>query len=259
MQHAAEVAATKQVRSVAMALRVLELLARSDAPRRVTEMAETLGETKARVHRHLRTLVTAGYVQQDMETERYQPSIKLFLLGQRLADRFDFMAAARDAMRWLRDELGHTVVIGRPEEHGIVILDMVRGASPIEFGTRPGSVFPYHATAQGKVALAFGAAGLREGILSGSLTRETARTICDPCALLAELEQVKRRGWAGNAGELVSGVNGVAAPILDSAGEIAGTIAIIESAQFLTATPTDAQIAAVLEAARRASRLPEAG
>lgn len=38
-------------------------------------------------------------------------------------------------------------------------------------------------------------------ILSGQLQRFTSRTLCDPAALLAELEAVRGQGWSHDPGE----------------------------------------------------------
>ena len=75
-----------QVHAVALALRILELLATNAKPTRVTDLAGELGTSKNRIHRHLQTLVEAGYAVRDVDTQRYMPGIRLLQLGNAVAN-----------------------------------------------------------------------------------------------------------------------------------------------------------------------------
>ncbi len=225
------------VRSVRTAFDVLEVLAASEEPLGVTEVARALGITKTRGYRHLRTLVGSGYVTQDPRTEKYQAGIKLFLLGQRIAAQHSFLSAARKVMRPLRDAVGHTVTVSQVEDGGVVVLDMVRGSSPFEIGTKPGSRFPLDRSAQGKIALAFGGTTLAK---PGPKLRRDVRL-------------ARGRGWAVAPEEILRGVNALAAPIFFADGSLAGTIALVDSVELLPAEPSRKQIGAILDAARGAS------
>ena len=227
----------QEVRSVRTAFEVLEALAASEEPLGVTEIARALGITKTRGYRHLRTLLGSGYVTQDARTEKYQAGIKLFLLGQKVAARHSFLSAARKVMRPLRDAVGHTVTVSHLEEGAVVVLDMVRGSSPFEIGTKPGSRFPLDRSAQGKIALAFGSWGV---------TKQRAK-------LRKDVRLSRERGWAVAPEEILRGVNALAAPIFFADGSLAGTIALVDSVELLPAEPSRRQIGAILDAARRAS------
>ncbi len=220
------------------AFEVLETLAASREPLGVTELARALGITKTRGYRHLRTLVGSGYVTQDPTTEKYRAGIKLFLLGQRVAAQNSFLSAARKVMRPLRDAVGHTVTASRIVAGAVEVLDMVRGSSAFEIGTKPGSRFPLDRSAQGKVALAFG---------KGAPAKAGAK-------LRREVRLARERGWAVAPEEILRGVNALAAPVFFADGTIAGTIALVDSLALLPAMPTKKQISAILEAARVASQ-----
>ena len=60
------------VQSDVVAVRVLDALAQSGQPMGVTEIGRTMGESKARVHRHLATLRKLGLVYQEAGSERYR-------------------------------------------------------------------------------------------------------------------------------------------------------------------------------------------
>jgi DNA-binding IclR family transcriptional regulator len=72
----------------------------------------------------------------------------------------------------------------------------------------------YHCTAAGKVFLAFGSARLP----AGPLPRRAADTVVDRGQLSAELERVRRAGWATACDELEPGLASIATPVPASPG-----------------------------------------
>jgi DNA-binding IclR family transcriptional regulator len=54
----------------------------------------------------------------------------------------------------------------------------------------------------------------RESVLSVRLERYTERTVVDPATLRAELEDVRRRGYATEDGEFQPRVRAIAAPVV---------------------------------------------
>lgn len=243
----------KNIQSVQVALRLLEALAHNRGPMGVTEIATRLGTPKARVYRHLRTLFAQGYVEQDPETEKYRLGIKLYQLGRAAGEQIDLLTEARRIMQRLCDSLQMAVTLGRPVDDGIFIVDMLRADTPMEISTRPGYVLPFHATAQGKVALAFGDPDLADRVLAGPLERMTPQTIVDPDRLRAQVRKARLAGWAVAPGEVLPGLNAIAAPIFSADGRLEATITVVGTVQGLPARPRREMIAAVLEAGRAIS------
>lgn len=240
--------------SVDLVLALIELLARSAGARGVSDIARELCVSKARAHRHLRALVGHGYVRQDLATERYEIAIKLMVLGEAVRDRFDVLGAMRPAMARLREVTGQAVTASSLVEDAVVVLEMLAGRNPIEFGVKPGTTLDLHATAHGQVALAFGPACLWRGLERRPLKAWTAETIVDPAALAAAVEAVRDRGWASAPDQLMPGVGAMAAPVFDHAGVWRGTIALVGPSHAIPAEPASAQIEAVTTAAAEASR-----
>jgi DNA-binding IclR family transcriptional regulator len=235
------------IQSVILSFRVLELLAER-GPLGVTDTAKALGINKVRVFRHMRTLSRAGYVEQDPATEKYQVTGRLFLIGQQVAENVGFLAAARRVMRPLRDKLGHAVTISQVEDVRVLVLDMVRGSSPFEISTRPGARLPLTSSAQGKLVLAFGDPALRMAAFAGVDPGPDTRRLEREIALAAE------RGWAVAPEEILPGINALAAPIFEANGQLSGTLAMVDSVQFIPAEPSSEQVRAILAAAAEASR-----
>jgi len=241
------------LQAVAMAIRILEYLAAQRGGVGVTALAQALGTTKSRVHRHLRTLVETGYIVQAPDSEKYRVGNRLVTLGRTVAENFDLAALAREEMRTLRDTLGQSVVISRAEVAGAVVLATLPGREAIEIAVKPGSILPPHCTAQGKLGLAHAEAAVRERVLLSRLDMRTPHTITSPTALRDELARILERGWAVAPSESMLGVNALAAPIFEGGGEMVGAIAILGSIQFIEAAPSPAQIRHLRQAAARIS------
>jgi len=240
--------------TVDLSLRLLERLASAREPIGVSNLAREFDASKATVYRHLQALVIHGFVHQDAATARYIAGIKLFVLGERLRERFDILPLARDDLAWLRDETGQPSTLTTLVEGQVVVLEVLQGTVLVNFGTQPGTVLDLHASAHGKVALAFGPSGLLQQCLAKPRKAWTSHTICSPAALERTIAQVKARGWATAPNQVLEGVNGLAAPVFDHSGAYAGAIAIAGSIQYIPASPSQVQVRLVTRTAARISR-----
>lgn len=241
------------VQAVVLALNMLEFVAQSQRAVGVTELAKAFGATKSRIHRHLQTLVAAGYLTHEAESERYRVSARLMALGQAVSEGHEMTAAARPAMRELRDKFGHSVALSVPEDGAMRIVGTLPGTSNVEMGVKPGSVLSMHASAQGKIALAFGEEALLRRVMQHPLEKLTPNTLTDPIELAADVRSARQRGWAVAYNEALLGLNALAAPVFDALGQFAGSVAVVDSIQFIPAEPPEDLVKAVRAAARRIS------
>jgi DNA-binding IclR family transcriptional regulator len=241
------------VRSVQLAIDVLEAVVFSDAELGVTQIADRLNATKGSVHRHLVTLVERGYLSQNPDTSRYAIGPKSRVLA-RLAPNTDLVALAEAPMRDLRDALGHTVVLSEITPRGALVLAKLASISPIEIGVRPGSELAFHATAQGKILLAFAPPAFRERALARPLEPFTGKTIVTRQRVEAALHNVVKSGYASAPEEAMLGINALAAPVFDHGGACVGALAIVGSIQFLPAMPRPGDVSALKDAGQQISR-----
>jgi len=86
------------VRSLAVTFKLLDTMANAGEPMRITEIARQLGESKAKIHRHLSTLRSLGVVEQEKTSEKYRLGWKLFRLGQAAFEQFDLKSIAEPHM-----------------------------------------------------------------------------------------------------------------------------------------------------------------
>jgi DNA-binding IclR family transcriptional regulator len=241
------------VQAVVFALQVLEYLAQHRSTVGVTDLARVFDTTKSRMHRHLQTLVAAGYVMREEETERYRSGARLIAFGRAVAENFELTNAARPVMETLRASLGHAVALSQPEPDGMRVIATIAGKSAFEIGVKPGSMLAPHATAQGKLLLAFGGDTATERALAKPLPRSTPSTITERASLRAESELIRRQGFAIAPNQSVLGLNALAAPIFDALGTFIGAIAIVDSIQFIPDDPSARQIRETVAAGKRIS------
>ena len=189
--------AHRHVASVARALEVLFALADAGAETGTNEISRRTGINASTVSRQLATLAASGLVEHVAETGRYRLGIRLVQLGNAVLDRLDLREVARPHLQALAQETEETVTLSAPGEGVAVTVDFVRSPASVQSVAQVGRPTVVHATATGKVMMAFGA----DAIPSGPFERYTPRTITDPDEFAAELEKVRSRGWAQAVGE----------------------------------------------------------
>ena len=113
------------------------------------------------------------------------------------------------------EETGETATLSAPGEHEAVTVDFVQSAASVQCVARLGRPERPHATAVGKVYLAYGGQ-LPEGRSSAF----TDRTITDRGALPREVAAVEGAGLRAGPGEREDDLNAIAAPIRGSHGEL---------------------------------------
>jgi DNA-binding IclR family transcriptional regulator len=246
-------AAPKDTGTLDLALRILDHLAEQTSPTPLTAIAKIFSASKSTVYRHLSALARHGFVRRDVSTGRYAIGIKLMVLGETSRGNFEIVTVAHDALIKLRDTTGQAVSLCTLLDDDLVVLDLMHGRSVVEFTTRPGTRLALHASAHGKIWMAFGPENLIKKVLSGRRQAWTSHTLTDAATIAAEVRAVRKRGWSTAPNQAVMGVNTLAAPVLDHRGVLVGSIAVVGSTQVIAPKPTAAQIAAVLDAARSVS------
>jgi DNA-binding IclR family transcriptional regulator len=244
---------TAAVRSVLMAVRVLEAMALAGAPLRVSDLARQLGEPKGRVHRHLVTLKQAGLVAQEAETERYHLTWRLFRIGQAAGEQFDVKRAADPAMHRLRDAVGQSVLLAVPTDGDPLVVHALEAPNKVSITVQPGNRPPLHCSAQGRVMLAFADDAAVARALSGKLEALTPESLTDPARIRARLALVRDRLWDTAPSEALLGINVLAAPVFAAGDAMAATIGIVGSVQFVRDPPEPAMLAALHAAAEEVS------
>lgn len=231
------------VEAVKVAVRVLDELALAQRAMGVTELADALGETKPRIHRHLSTLREMGLIEQDQATERYRLGWRMFQLGEAAGTQFDLRSRAEPYLVRLRDELRETAVLAVPiNGQPIVIASMDNIYARICVSVKPGNRPLPNSSALGRLTLAFSPLKLQEELLSGPLTGETPKAMVDPDMVRQRLHTIRAQFYEACDSETMLGVNTIAVPIFRNGDILAGMLSIIGSIQNIPNPPKRHQV-----------------
>lgn len=206
--------------SAQRSLALLDVLATEPALG-TNELARRTGATASTVSRQLGTLAEAGLVERVPATGQYRLGIRLVALAAAVLERLDVRAVARPHLETLVASAGETATLSVPGSPDAVTVDVVRAPHYVQGSSRLGRPSIAHATAAGKVMLAYTGA-----FPTRPLRAYTERTITDPAELRAELSRVRRRGWADAYEEREHALNAIAAPVWASDGTLAGIVAL---------------------------------
>jgi DNA-binding IclR family transcriptional regulator len=214
------------IQSIERAAAILRLLARGSGRLGLADIAAGLGLAKGTAHGLLRTLQGVGFVHQDPGTGKYQLGDALLHLGSGYLDGNDLRSRASNWADALAARSGEAVRLGVPGEDGtVLVVHHVFRPDDTQQSLEVGAHQPLHATALGKVLLAFDA-DLAATAVTGTPEAYTRRTLTAGPALTGTLTRIRDGGWAAEVEEFVPGEAGVAAPIRSFGGLVVGAIGI---------------------------------
>lgn len=199
------------MQSVERAFEVLEIMATAGDAVGLSQLAEASGLPLPTIHRLTRTLVSLGYVRQ-FPSRQYALGPKLIRLGER---------ATRMIGEWSRPNLAE-LVKATGETANMAMLDglmavyvaQVPSQHSMRMFTEVGRrVYP-HSTGVGKALLSqLPDDDVRRIVSRAGMPAQTANTITEPDALIADLALIRRRGYAVDEGEQEIGVRCFAVPV----------------------------------------------
>jgi DNA-binding IclR family transcriptional regulator len=213
------------LQSVERAITILKSFSLQKPERGVSELSRELGLHKSTVSRLMRTLEHGGLLARNPDTERYRLGVDLIGLASQVVSFMDVREVARPFLRQLADACQETVNLSVLDGGRVVNLEQfVPQSRRIKNVGRVGRRMCVHCTAAGKVFLAYLPSGAVDRLLSRPLQRFTPQTVTDPDRLRAELERVRRQGYAIVKEELEEGLNVVAAPVRDHTGQVGASV-----------------------------------
>ena len=215
-------------RSVARILDVLDLFLDGGATYTLKDVSEALGIPKSTAHGILHAMHRKGYLSVDPETKRY--AVSLQLVGRLTATPAVEILRQRGRrhLERLSAMLGETTKLIAFERTHSVAIDFVDGAGPLKYAVTLGQRWPFHATGGGKLYLSqFDDDRVRELLSERPLEQITPQTVVDVDALVAEVAEVRRNGWARQREEIHEGIAGFAAPIGDRGGKLLAALVVM--------------------------------
>ena len=248
---------SKQPDSVSAVLRVFSILAalseRKDTS--ISELSVRLAMPKATVYRFLQTMKSLGFVRQESESERYGLTMKMFELGTKALQYPDLIELAKRQMEVLSDKTSETIHLGVLMDNEVIYIHKIDAKYNIGMYSKVGKRAPVHATAMGKVLLAWETPERRDAIISElEFTRFRESSIATPARFLEELARTRQQKYGLDYEEFEEHMICMAAPIFDHLNSVVAALSITFAAFRFDATKQD-DYAAMLIAAGRAVSL----
>ena len=204
------------VEAVVKALDVLEAF-RDSEELQLSELSKRVSLNKSRAFRLLYTLCERGYVERASDGHRYRLGLKLFEHASNL--RRDVKQVAQPYMRKLQLRFNETVNLAVLHNGEVLYIDLLESSRPFRMSAMVGSRMAIANTSLGKALIAYAAEHELDAVFD-TLTPAELRK------LRAEMEIVRRRGYATDQEENEPGVACIGAAILNELGVSVGAVSI---------------------------------
>lgn len=242
-----------QTRSVDRVLSILNAFIDGGPNLTLMQVCQATGLTPSTAYRLLSNLVARGYLELGREGNAYRLGLTVIRLAGAALGQLDVRVKAAPLMDELRNRTRETVHLAALDGRYIIYLEKLEGLHAIGLmSSRVGRKAPAHCTALGRVLLAFNPAATAD-ILEGPLEASTPRTVVNPNALRAMLNQVHEQGYALDLGEHETEVRCVAAPIRDHSGTVIAAMSVSGPAQRIEPMLTEGLVDEVVRVANAIS------
>lgn len=225
---------TRIIASAQKCLQILSYMATANEELSINDLTVAMDINKSTMHHYLATLVGEKFVIQNQENKKYKIGAEAFRVGESYL-RKDLPYQEIDILlKDFYEELGTSVYFYiRSAEKATCVL--AKEKKQVMYGHNMiGSTVPMHASAAGKVFLAYLPEYERERILKKTgLIAYTKKTISDYEILNKELVEIRIRGYAVNDCEYNESVS-LAVPVFGFADKIVGSVSVAGDPAELT-------------------------
>jgi DNA-binding IclR family transcriptional regulator len=215
------------VPAVERAIRILSLLKTERREMTIAEISEATGWNKSSIYKLLLTLDHYGLLARDPLTKRYSLGVALMEYGRAVLNGFDIQHAAKPSLRALAEYSGGSVAVSILRGTKMTLIEIEESTAQVRISLAVGMTTSATATSHGKAVLAhLPESQLNEILRIEGLAKNTKKSITNPGLYRADLETVRKRGYAIDSEEFEEGITGISAPVFASKAAI-GAILIV--------------------------------
>jgi DNA-binding IclR family transcriptional regulator len=219
--------AASPIKSADRALAIVEFVGSRDGVT-FNDILEALSLPRSSGFGLLNTLVNSGWIDHSSRTKLYTLGLRAWQVGQLYTGHRDLAHIAKPVMDRLVQQLGETVQLARLEGIENVYIAISESPQPMRLASSVGMRLHAHATGIGKSLLGMiDPDDARHRLEAVALPQLTQRTVTDVDALMEIIDEGRRRGYATDDEEFVSGCRCVAVPlVIGSDGQLVTAISI---------------------------------
>lgn len=188
----------------------------------IQRLSEELGMNKSTVFRFLSTLCSLGYVQQNPVSKQYSLTFKFFQIGRGININLTLASQVRPFMEMLLKETGESVHLAVLQGLKVLYIDQVESRNSLRVNVEIGKTFPAYSVGVGKAILAYMPETEVISLFQGEVfIKFTEKTINSLDALLENLKEVRKRGYALDDEECMAELACIAVPLFSSGAPVA--------------------------------------
>ncbi len=215
-------------RSLERAIQILGAFSFETRELTLAELSSTLNLSKSTVYRLASTLLKYGFLQYNEAEKKYLLGPRLFELGGIVAASFSLRKSAAPYLDELYLRLSKTVFLGILQEDEVVYIDKREDLrNPIRFSSEIGRRRPPYFGMFGQLLMAFLPDTEVDRILKKNpLQPLTKKSIVKKETFKERLREIRMQGFCIDKGEAIDGITGIAAPIANHNGKVAGALGV---------------------------------
>lgn len=244
---------------VGKALGLLVLL--GDEPRGASaaELSRRAELPFSTTYRLLGSLTRDGFVDYEPDGRRYHLGLRIFQLGQRVSNHHGFAGTALPILRRVTEETGEATILSVRDGNHHLTVNKVDGPQTFRVTSDPGHLGALHTTSVGKALVAFADDATRQQLVEElELEPLTEFSITDREAFRAEIDLVRKRGYALMDQENELGMRAVAVPVFNTQGHAFASLATAVPVFRMSVEALEALVPLLQSAAAELSaRLPQ--
>ncbi|MGY8705694.1 IclR family transcriptional regulator [Bradyrhizobium sp. 18BD] len=216
------------VASVGKAFGVLQSFTSEAFELTLSEIAARADLDRGTAFRLIQTLVELGYLQAIPQSRRFRLGLACLDLGYTVLSHGSLRTIVEPLLRDLVPDVGDAASLGILDGGDVIYLARIgAGLDRHKMDRRPGTRIPAYSAALGHVMLAHLARDEQIARLEARpRVKLSERTLTDLDALLARLDQVKKKGHAVSDGENAYGLRTLATAIFDAQGFVIGGLSV---------------------------------
>lgn len=215
------------IRSIDRAIDILESVAARNGALTVDQIVASTGLPKTTAFRVLATLTARRLLERDEQTQTYRLGLLALVVGARAMGDLDLRRSARPHLERLVADTGETVHLSILSDDKALCIDKLDASRSMRMASFVGFLDPLHCSGVGKTLLAFQDEPARQQLLARlQLEPHTPHTITDRAGLVAQIGEIRARGYAIDDEEIELGLRCVAAPIRDHSGTVIAAVSI---------------------------------
>ena len=244
-----EAARKRQIGSISVGFRLIEVLAQSIKPLSLTEISKAAGFKTGQSQLYMNSFLAEGLVEQDRKTLKYRLGGLALQLGMLRINAIEPTDLAFKHLSDLTVRTGRTGLICIWTSAGPIIIRKIDRNPYAPVSLRIGHVQSLLRTATGIVFCAHLHPDITETLLKAEFSR-SANAAEEKANLAKAIDHIRATGWAYSANRTTSGFAATSAPVFDHSGATVCTMTLLGPESELTPEGQEALAADLLETTR---------